>query len=306
MSNYILNRVSQIFLMAFFASIVVFSLIHLAPGDPITALTAPGMSQEDRLGIARKYGLDQPLYVQYARWLGSTVQGDLGRSLLTNQPINELIALRFGNTLQLVALAMVLNMVVGIVTGVFAATRRGSIFDMSSMTLAILSFSIPPFFLGVILMLVFAVGLKWLPAGGAGSFRHLILPAISLGLATAALTARMTRSAMLEVLGSDYIRSARAKGLSESRVLFRHGIKNAMLPVLTIIGQTIGALLAGAVITETVFAYPGMGFTLVKSLSERDYPVIQAALLVTSFLYLTINLLIDIAYVYADPRIRYG
>ncbi|MCC7161975.1 MAG: ABC transporter permease [Anaerolineae bacterium] len=306
MSNYILKRISQIFLMAFFATIVIFALIHLAPGDPVAALSSPGMSEEDRLGIARKYGLDQPLYVQYVRWLGTTLQGDLGRSLLTNQPINELISTRFGNTLQLVALAMVLNIVVGIVTGVIAATRRGSIFDLSSMTLAILSFSIPPFFLGIILILVFAVGLKWLPAGGAGSFHHLILPAIALGLATAALTARMTRSAMLEVLGSDYIRSARAKGLSESRVLFRHGLKNAMIPVLTIIGQTTGALLAGAVITETVFAYPGMGFTLVKSLSERDYPVIQAALLVTSFLYLTINLLIDIAYLYADPRIRYG
>lgn len=306
MSTYLFQRLLQVILIAFLSSIVVFAILQLAPGDPVSALAAPGMREKDREALAQKYGLDQPVPIQYLRWLGLVVQGDLGRSLLTNHPANELIAERFANTIKVAFLALFLNILFGVLTGIIAAIRRGSVFDVGSMALVVTSFAIPPFWLGIMLILVFSVWLKWLPAGGTGSFKHLILPSLALGISTAALTARITRSAMLEVLSADYIRTARSKGLHERRVVLTHALRNALIPVLTIIGQITGAMLAGAVITETVFAYPGIGYTLVKSLSERDFPIIQAALLVTSLTYLLINLLLDIAYFCVDPRIRFS
>ncbi len=305
MARYLVHRFLQMGLVVFVATIIVFSLLHFAPGDPILALRVPGMTEEDLAKLYNKYGLDQPLPVQYIRWLGLLLRGDLGRSILTFKPVNELILRRYLNTVTLTLLAMSIATLLGLVGGVLAATRRGSFADFSTMTVAIVGFSIPPFWFGLLLILVFSVFLKWLPAGGSETFSHMILPAISLGLSSAAIIARMTRSAMLDVLSMGYITTARAKGLTERTVLYGHAFRNAMIPVLTIIGQSTGLILAGAVVTETVFSYSGIGFTLVKSLAERDYPIIQAALLFTSVTYIIMNFLIDIIYTIVDPRIRY-
>lgn len=269
------------------------------------SLHMPGMTQEDVAKLYQKYGLDQPLPVQYIIWLGEVLQGDLGKSILTNKPVNELILRRFTNTLQLTFMSMSIAILLGVFGGVVAATHRGSFVDFSAMIAAVIGFSIPPFWFGLLLILLFSVILKWLPSGGVGTFKHLILPAIALGTASASVIARMTRSAMLEVLSMNYITSARAKGLSERSVIYVHALKNAMIPVVTIIGQMTGLIIAGAVVTETVFSFPGIGFTLVKSLGERDYPVIQAALLLTSVTFIFMNFIIDIIYVLVDPRIRY-
>lgn len=306
MQKYLTQRMLQVLLTAFLSSILIFSIIRLAPGNPISFLYAPGMTQKDKQAIAHKYGLDQPIYVQYMRWMSTTLQGDLGRSMINGRPVNELLIDRLINTLMLAGLALTMNVIIGISTGVIAAQRHGSLLDVGTMTIAILSYSIPPFWLGLILLLIFSVWLKWFPIGGVGSFKHIVLPAVSLGASTAALTARMTRAAMLEILNSDYIRTARAKGLRESRVLIVHALKNALIPIITIIGQMTGMMVAGAVVTETIFAYPGIGYTLVKSITQRDYPIIQATLLVSTFGYLLINLMVDIAYSFVDPRIRYG
>lgn len=305
MGKYLLHRIPQMFLVLLFASISVFSLLQFAPGDPILALRNPLMTKVEVDQLYVRYGLDQPLYIQYFLWIGMVLQGDFGDSIRTNQPVSVLIFRRFTNTLALAGLSMTIAACLGIFAGVISATRRGSVLDLSSMTIAILGFSIPPFWLGILLIILFSVMLKWLPAGGVGSFANLILPSISLGTSAAAIIARMTRSAMLDVLNMNYIIMARAKGLSENRIVFIHGFKNAVIPVLTILGQMAGAIMAGAVVTETVFNYPGIGLTLVKSLAERDYPIIQAALLVTSGCYILISLIIDIAYTIVDPRIRY-
>jgi peptide/nickel transport system permease protein/oligopeptide transport system permease protein len=305
LAKYLFQRLLQTIFVVLISTVVVFSLLHFAPGDPIMSLHMPGMTQEDVAKLYQKYGLDQPLPVQYIIWLGEVLQGDLGKSILTNKPVNELILRRFTNTLQLTFMSMSIAILLGVFGGVVAATHRGSFVDFSAMIAAVIGFSIPPFWFGLLLILLFSVILKWLPSGGVGTFKHLILPAIALGTASASVIARMTRSAMLEVLSMNYITSARAKGLSERSVIYVHALKNAMIPVVTIIGQMTGLIIAGAVVTETVFSFPGIGFTLVKSLGERDYPVIQAALLLTSVTFIFMNFIIDIIYVLVDPRIRY-
>ena len=305
MGRYAVRRLMEMLLMAFFTTIVVFGLLHLAPGDPISSLASPSMDRASIEKLRAQYGLDQPLPVQYLRWLTLLSRGDLGRSITSNEPINDMIMERFINTIKLTLSASVLAIVVGLVTGVAAAATRGSVIDFVTMSIAVIAFSTPAFWLGLILILIFSVWLGWLPAYGTESWKHLVLPTLSLGMAMAALLARITRSSMLEILRSDYIRTARAKGMPESAVLFIHALKNALIPILTTIGNMMGALLAGAVVTETIFSYSGLGFTLVRSLFLRDYPVIQASLLITSLSYLFMNFLVDISYSLVDPRIRY-
>jgi peptide/nickel transport system permease protein len=304
--SFIVQRLIFTIITALLTTFFIFSLLHLVPGSPVTALAPPGLRAEQREALVHKYGLDQPILVQYVRWLGNALRGDLGRSLVNNEPVGELLSTRFSNSIKLALLAVTISGLIGILTGIIAAIRRGSLFDILTMTVAIVSFSVPSFWLGVLLMLVFSVHLQLLPTGGVGSLRHLVLPSLSLGAGMAALIARMTRASMLEVLNAQYVMTARSKGLPEMVVTLRHALKNALIPVITSVGQTLGLVLSGAVVTETVFNYPGLGFTLVKSLSQRDYPTIQGALLIASVSYLIVNVVVDLLYVYVDPRIRIG
>lgn len=304
MAGYFSQRLVQSLITALMTSVFIFALLHLAPGDPIAALTTPGMNAEDRDLLARQYGFDQPVATQYVRWLGNTLQGDLGKSIRTREPVTELLGKRFWNTFQVAVLAAIINLIFGVGIGVLAAVRHRTLADKGCMFVATLGLAVPAFWSAVLLALVFSAWLRWLPANGAGTWRHLVLPSLALGIATASLTARMTRSAMLDVLGAAYITAARGRGLSPRSVTLHHALRNALIPVLTAAGQVLGMLIAGAVVTETVFNYPGMGYTLVRAITERDYPVIQGVLLIVSFSYLAINLLIDTLYVAVDPRIR--
>jgi ABC-type dipeptide/oligopeptide/nickel transport system permease component len=303
--NYLFKRSLHAVLAAFIASILVFSLLQLIPGDPIRVMATPATKQADIERLRAKWGLDQPLPLQYMRWLGRTIQGDLGDSVRMRVPVSEVLWPRYVNTLRLTVLSMLIAVIVGVSVGVAASISRGGKFDTVTMIVAVSGFSIPPFWLGLILILVFSVQLGWFPAGNGDSWRHIILPAISLGVASMALIARLTRSTMLEVLNADYIRTARAKGLGERRIMLLHALKNASIPIVTIIGLQFGVLMAGAVVTEIIFTWPGIGWLLVNGILNRDFPVVQASLLVVSITFITVNLIVDIIYMLLDPRVRF-
>jgi ABC-type dipeptide/oligopeptide/nickel transport system permease component len=284
---------------------LVFSLIHLIPGDPAQAMLGEAASQKDVEDLRRRLGLDRPLLEQYSHFLRGAVGGDLGKSFRTGEPVTSQIVERMPATMELAAAAMVVAVVVAIPLGIAAAVRRGTFVDHSAMALALSGVSIPNFWLGPLLAIVFAVELGWLPVSGRGTWAHLVLPAISLGAALAAILARMMRATLLEELREVYVIAARARGVSRARAVLRHAFRNSLIPVVTIIGLQFGAVLTGAVITETVFAWPGIGRLLIQSIGFRDYPLVQGCILLIAVTYVAVNLLTDLLYGVLDPRIRY-
>ena len=285
--------------------VVVFALLYIAPGDPVLQMVGERADSATVARLRKQLHLDDPLPYQFAHYAGSAVRGDLGRSFITGRPIVRDIAERFPKTLELAVSAMCLAALVGITIGVLSAARPGGWFDRLSLGLAYLGISFPVYWVGLILILVFAVILRWLPPSGFGSPRFLILPAISLGTRSIAFLARMTRSAMLEALGGDYVRTARAKGLRERVVLGRHALRNALIPVITIFGLDFGSYLTGSILTETVFSWPGLGRYVVNAISRRDLPAIQGSVLFLSVVFVLVNLLTDLVYAAADPRVKY-
>jgi peptide/nickel transport system permease protein len=306
MLRYILRRLLYMTPILFGVSLVIFLMLHLVPGDPARLVAGLDATQEDVKIIRSSLGLDRPLPVQYLSWLGNVLHGDLGRSTRTHRPVTQELRLTFPATVELTLSATLVAVLIGVAAGTTAAVRRNSIFDYSSMVVALLGVCTPSFWLGLMLMLVFAVKLDLLPTTGRGGLENLVLPAVTLGAGAAAIIARVTRSSMLEVLGMDYIRTAHAKGLATWTVVLRHAVKNALIPVITVIGLEFGYLLAGAVVTETVFAYPGVGWLLVEAIGFRDYPVIQGALLLLALQFALVNLAVDVLYAFVDPRISYG
>jgi ABC-type dipeptide/oligopeptide/nickel transport system permease component len=284
---------------------LVFSLIHFIPGDPAQAMLGETASQEDVDALRTRLGLDRPLIEQYGRFLGGAVKGDLGTSMRTNQPVAEAIVERLPATLELALAAMMVAIGFSIPLGIIAAVRRGTTVDHLATTIALLGISIPNFWLGPLLAIVFAVELGWLPVSGRGTMAHLILPSISLGAALAAILARMTRASLLEELREQYVMAARARGASRARAVLRHAFRNSLIPVVTLVGLQFGAVLTGAVITETIFAWPGIGRLLIQSIGFRDYPLVQGCILFIAVTYVGMNLLTDLVYGVLDPRIRY-
>ena len=305
MVSYILHRIVMLIPVLFGVTLVSFSLLHLVPGDPAEILGGQEASKADIDRIRKEYGLDQPLIVQYVHFVGNAVRGDLGVSIQSRHPVRELLLQRLAFTLQLALASVLVAAALGLLAGIISSTRQYSFFDTASMLGALFGISMPIFWLGLLLILVFAAKLQWLPSGGTGSIRHLILPAIALGSASAAVIARMTRASMLEVTRQDYIRTARATGYQERVVIFRHALKNAMIPVLTVFGLEFGSMLGGAVLTETVFSLPGIGRLLVEGIFARDYPVVQGAMILVASTFVLVNLLTDVAYAFFDPTIRY-
>jgi peptide/nickel transport system permease protein len=302
--EYLVWRSLQSLLLILLVTFVVFMLLHITPGDPATIILGEQATPEQIADLRRSMGLDQPLPEQYARFLANAVHGDFGMSIRAQRPALEYVLDRLPATLQLSAGAFAFAVLTGIPIGILSAVKRLSVWDHSSMFVALLGQSMPVYWLGLMLIIVFAVQLRWLPASGMGRPQHLVLPAITLGSFLIGLIIRLTRSSMLEVLNQDYVRTARAKGASERTVLVRHALKNALIPVVTVLGLQMGTLLGGAVITETVFAWPGMGMVTVTAIHQRDYPVVQSAMLVSAVLVVLINWLVDVLYHYLDPRIR--
>ena len=290
----------------------VFLLIHLVPGDPVAQALGEGASATDLSALRHAYGLDAPLHVQYVRYWTGIFHGDLGVSLRSHQPVTKLLANRYPYTLLLSVVSMVLALVLAVPAGVTSALHRGRAADRVLGVVSLFGLSFPNFALGPILIILFSIRLGWAPVSGAGTgavlsldtLQHLLLPAITLALSLAAILTRMVRTSMLEELGQDYIRTARAKGLSERQVLYRHALRNALVPVLTVVGLQFGSLLAGAIVTETIFSWPGIGRLTITAISNRDYAVVQGCTLAIGLTYLAANLLTDFAYTLADPRIR--
>jgi len=305
MIAYVIRRIVMLIPVLFGVVLVSFSLLHLVPGDPAQILAGEVATAEDIARIRAEYGLDKPLAVQFGHFVWNAARGDLGKSIQSRHPVNELLFQRLTFTLQLALASILVASTIGLLAGIISSTRQYSVFDTASMLGALFGISMPIFWLGILLILVFAVKLHWLPSGGTGSLRYFILPAIALGSASAAVIARMTRASMLEVARQDYIRTARATGYAERVVIFRHALKNAMIPVLTVFGLEFGYMLGGAVLTETVFSLPGIGRLLVEGIFARDYPVVQGAMMLVATTFVLVNLLTDVMYAFFDPRIRY-
>jgi len=334
MGKYIGRRLVEMVPVAFGVLLVVFTIAHLTPGDPASILLGEHATPEAIDRIRGELHLNDPLPVQFVNYLGRVLRGDLGTSIQSNERVTVELKTRFPATIELAVAAMLIASTIGILTGILAATRQNSLFDGATMFAALFGFSMPIFWLGIMLILLFAAYLGWFPISGrldytvevtratnlylldallSGNWEalgnalwHLFLPALTLSTVPLAIIARMTRSSLLEVLRQDYIRTARAKGLAERRVISRHGIKNAFIPVITVIGLNVGSLLSGAILTETIFAWPGVGRLIVDAIFARDYPVVQGAVLVIALLFVVVNLLVDLSYAYLDPRIRYG
>ena len=284
--------------------LLTFMLIHAVPGDPVEVMLGESASLADRDALRADLGLNQPLITQFGRYLGKLAHGDFGQSIHTKTPIIEMLKTRYPATLKLALLALLIGLSIGVPLGLWAALKAGHWQDIMVTIVSVRFSAMPAFWLGPILMLIFAVWLGWLPVSGMDSQSSIILPAITLGLGLSAILTRMTRTSLLEVLNDDYIRTARAKGLSEKTVILRHALRAALLPIITIVGLQMGSLLAGTVITETVFSWDGIGRLLVESIEKRDYPVTQACVLVVALSYVIVNLITDIAYRFADPRVR--
>jgi len=303
--KYIGKKLISLIIVLFFASIVCFLIIHFIPGDPAEVMAGPGVSQKDVEVLRVRMGLDKPLIEQYTTWIGNIIlYGDFGDSLTSNESVAELMGERFVNTLILALCGIFLAIIIGIPLGIISAIKQNSVIDIVTMGFSILGVSMPIFWVSLILILFFSVNLKLLPATGSGTILHLILPSIAIGLNSMAVIARMTRSSMLEVLRQDYIRTADAKGMSYRIVIIKHALKNAMIPIVTTIGIQFGYLLGGAVLTETVFVYPGIGRLLVNSINRRDYTTIQGCMFVITGLFVILNTVIDLLYQFFDPRIK--
>ena len=285
--------------------VVVFLLLYVAPGDPVQEMVGERADPETIARLRRELRLDDPLHVQFGHYAGGVLRGDLGTSYITGRPIVGDIAERFPKTLLLAASAMVLAAITGITIGVASARRPGGWIDRLSLGAAYLGISFPVYWVGLLLILLFAVTLRWLPPSGYGSIEFLILPALALGSRSIAFLARVTRSAMLEVLGSEFVRTARAKGLAERAVVIRHAFRNALIPVITVLGLDFGYYLTGSILTETIFSWPGLGRYVVNAISRRDLPAIQGSVLFLSVVFVAVNLITDLAYAKADPRVAY-
>jgi peptide/nickel transport system permease protein len=313
MLSYILRRILSTLPVMGIVAMFVFSLLYITPGDPAAVIAGDQASPADVERIRQGLGLDRPFLVQFGAWLWGILHGDLGTSIFTNLPVASLIAQRIEPTLSLMAITLVLTILIAVPLGVVAAWKAGSWVDRSIMAFAVFAFSLPVFVVGYVLAYVFALQFEWLPVQGYTPLaqglwpwlQHLILPAIALGSVYIALIARITRASMLEVLQQDYIRTARAKGLDQRSILFVHALKNAAVPIVTVIGIGVALLIGGAVATESVFAIPGLGRLTIDAILRRDYPVIQGIVLLFSFLYVLVNLLVDVIYTLVDPRIRY-
>jgi peptide/nickel transport system permease protein len=304
-SRFLLRRLLLTIPVLFGVATLVFSLIHLVPGDPVQAMLGESASPQDIDQLRSKLGLDRPLYVQYVNFMRNAVVGDLGTSLRTNQPVSTVIAERMPATFELAVAAMVVALVIAIPLGVLAAARAGTAIDHAATALALVGISMPNFWLGPLLAIVFSVTLGWFPVSGRGTAANLVLPAITLGAPLAAILARMTRASVLEELRELYVLAARARGVSRTRAVIGHAFRNSLIPIVTVLGLQLGSVLTGAVITETIFAWPGVGRLLVQSISARDYPAVQGCVLLIAITYVSTNLLVDVAYGFLDPRIRY-
>ncbi|WP_461207673.1 ABC transporter permease [Clostridium sp. DL1XJH146] len=312
MQKYIVKRLFQMVIMLIGITFLVFSSLYFAPGDPAQLIAGESATESDIENVRQSLGLNEPFLVQYGKYVDGLVHGDLGTSLQSRQPILEEIKVRFPNTVNLAIGSMIVAIVIGIPLGIISAIKRNSILDYLATTTALLGISIPNFWLGIMLIMVFSVKLGWFPTGGMThwfytptGFKQIILPAIALGVRSAAVFMRLSRSAMLEVLQSDYIRTARAKGVREGIVIWVHAFKNALTPLVTVFGTTFGALLGGAMITEQVFAINGLGRYMINAIYVRNYTVVQSSVLVFAASFILITLLVDIVYVLIDPRINY-
>ena len=284
---------------------LVFALIHLVPGDPVQAMLGESAAPRDVADLRGRLGLDQPLYVQYGRFLTGVAHGSLGTSLRTNQPVTMAIAERMPATFELAAAAIVVAVVIAVPAGIIAAVWAGTVVDYTATTIALLGISMPNFWLGPLLAIVFSIWLGWLPVSGRGTLAHLVLPAITLGAPLAAVLTRMTRASLIEELRELYVLAARARGVSRTRAILRHAFRNSLIPLVTVLGLQIGSVLTGAVITETIFAWPGVGRLLIQSIGFRDYPLVQGCVLLIAVTYVAMNLLADLTYGFLDPRIRH-
>jgi len=314
MLSFVVQRVAQAVPVVLLSTVAVFLLMRLIPGDPAQMLAGPDATPESIEAIRRDMGLDRPLPVQYVLWLSHVVQGDLGKSVLSKLPVATVMAQRIPATLELALAAMLLTLLIAVPTGVIAAVRTDSAIDWLITWLNGIAIAVPGFWLGILGIIVFALALGWLPPGGRGDFtrdpgqelKFLLMPALTLAVGSAASLSRLVKSSMLEVFDDDYVRTARAKGLAERAVVLRHALRNALVPVITVMGLQFGRLLGGAVITESVFAWPGVGRMTLDAIGNRDYLVVQAALLALVLIYIVVNLLTDLAYGLIDPRIRVG
>jgi peptide/nickel transport system permease protein len=304
MLQHIARRLLYLIPIFFGVTFISFSILQLSPGDPAELLAGEDATQKDIDAIRKRYGLDKPFLVQYVVYIKNVSRGDLGTSLRTQRTVIREVLARYPATLELAGVSVIIASIIGFFTGIIAANHQNSFFDYGSMVVSLFGISMPIFWLGLMAMLLFAVILGWFPAVGRGTLAHLVLPAISLGANSAAVIARMTRSSMLEVIRQDYIQTARAKGLAERVVLYKHAVRNALIPVITVMGMQFGYLLSGSVLTETVFAWPGVGRLMVQSIYARDYPVVQGAILLVAINFMLVNLFVDVLYGYINPRIR--
>jgi len=306
MLTFILHRLLGALLVIFGVITIVFLLIHMIPGDPVEIMLGESAATADREALRVALGLNRPLPVQFQHYLSKLLHLDMGISIHFRRPVSDLLVERLPATAILAALTLLLTVMMALPLGIMAAVRRGSLWDSGAMSLSMLGISIPNFWLGPLLILVFSLWLGWFPVSGHSGPGSVVLPALTLSTGLVAVLSRMVRSSMLEVLGEDYMRTAKAKGMPPQRVILHHGLRNALLPVITLLGLQLGALLAGAVITETVFSWPGVGLLTIESIQSRDYPVVQACVLLISVTYVLVNLLTDLAYAWIDPRIRLG
>lgn len=302
---YILKRLIRSFLVLLAVSLTVFILVRMIPGDPVRLMVSIEATDEDVERFRQKLGYDKPIYHQYLIYLRNIVKGDLGTSLRARRPVMELIIERMPATIELALAATIISVLIAVPLGTMAAYKRGTAFDRIFMFLTMIGQSMPIFWLGILLIIFFSVQLGWLPTSGRGSFSQLILPSLTLSTFFMALIARMTRSSVLEVLGQPYILTAVAKGLKEHVILFVHTIRNALIPVVTVLGLQVGTLLGGSVITETIFAWPGIGRLAVSAIYNRDYPLIQGTVLISAATFVIVNLIVDLSYLILDPKIKY-
>ena len=313
MSGYFIRRIIGLIPVLLLVGVTAFFLVHIIPGDPAAVMLGADATPLQIEEIRQEMGLNRPLYVQFVIWIGKVVRGDLGESYFLGRSVSSALIERLPATLSLAVVSLFIAVLIGVPAGIIAAIKQNRFMDQAVMSMALIGVSVPSFWLGLTLMLVFSVHLRWFPSGGYvpltddffQGLRCIIMPAFALGFMQAALIARMARSSMLDVLRQDYIRTARSKGLREQWVILGHALKNAMIPVLTVIGIAFGVLLGGAIIVETVFTYPGVGRLVVKAVQRRDYPLVQGALLLISSIYVFVNLLVDILYPLLDPRIKY-
>jgi peptide/nickel transport system permease protein len=325
--RYVAQRLLHTLVVLFGVSLLTFALIHLTPGDPVLVMLGTDATPAELERLRHLLGLDQPLYIQFGQHVGRLLSGQMGDSIFQHQPVSKLIGERFPATLELTVAAMLIAVVVGLLTGIISALVPYSVFDVTAMLLALSGVAMPVFWLGMLGILLFALQLGWLPSFGRGeplpdavqawfrygdpgdlvdALKHLVLPAITLGAFSTALISRLVRSAMLDVLGQDYVRTARAKGLAEVLIVSRHALPNALIPVVTVIGLQVGALLGGAILAETIFAWPGIGRLLIQAINQRDYPLVQGIVLITALIVSLINLTVDLLYGAINPRVRYG